>query len=229
MTISLDIGEKALVAVLPEKIYIENAGAVYAELEKAWQDAQGRAVCLWLDAEGTNLITSAGLRIFMKLQKEGVDLIFLNMQPYVYEVFTSSGIDQMMDVYPAIREISIEGCRIIGSGKSGTVYRLDTEHICKVFAPRCTLTDVMKEKHLSRKVFQLGLPSAITRFSCPSRPARSRERPRFSARIAESASATASIRSVRVRLMKSSSQASEAIPSGAYSKLTRPRAEASAG
>ena len=60
------------------------------------------------------------------------------------------------------REVSLDGCRKIGSGQKGTVYRYGNELILKVYDIINTYRDVEREIALSRRAFVLGIPTAIS-------------------------------------------------------------------
>lgn len=60
------------------------------------------------------------------------------------------------------KEVSIDGCSLLGSGAKGDVYRYDDELIIKVFNGNNTYHDVEQEIAQARKSFILGLPSAIS-------------------------------------------------------------------
>ena len=64
--------------------------------------------------------------------------------------------------YRKYREVSVEGCKVIGRGAKGEVYRYDDELIIKVFNRNNTYRDVEQEIALSRKAFILGIPTAIS-------------------------------------------------------------------
>ena len=64
--------------------------------------------------------------------------------------------------YRKYKEISVEGCKRIGWGAKGTVYRYDDEMIVKVFNQNNTYRDVEREIAQSRKAFILGIPTAIS-------------------------------------------------------------------
>ncbi|MBR1444239.1 MAG: phosphotransferase [Firmicutes bacterium] len=61
-----------------------------------------------------------------------------------------------------MRELSIEGCEIIGEGAVGKVYRLDDETIIKVFAPGIPFEVVQEEKNIARNALVSGVPTAIS-------------------------------------------------------------------
>ena len=66
------------------------------------------------------------------------------------------------NVSKALRQISVEGCEMIGSGAYGKVYRIDPETIAKIYTPGMSLEEVQKERDTAQKAFLLGIPTAIS-------------------------------------------------------------------
>ena len=64
--------------------------------------------------------------------------------------------------YKKYREVSIDGCKLLGRGAKGDVYRYDDELVIKVFNQNNTYRDVEREIAISRKAFILGMPTAIS-------------------------------------------------------------------
>lgn len=64
--------------------------------------------------------------------------------------------------YKKYREVSVQGCKRIGWGAKGDVYRYDDELVIKVFNQNNTYRDVEREIALSRRAFILGIPTAIS-------------------------------------------------------------------
>ena len=64
--------------------------------------------------------------------------------------------------YRKYREVSVEGCKHIGHGAKGDVYRYDDELIIKVYNQNNTYHDVEREIAMARKAFILGIPTAIS-------------------------------------------------------------------
>lgn len=60
------------------------------------------------------------------------------------------------------KEVSVEGCELLGSGAKGDVYRYDDEMVIKVFNQNNTYHDVEQEIAKARMAFVLGIPSAIS-------------------------------------------------------------------
>ena len=64
--------------------------------------------------------------------------------------------------YRKYKEVSVDGCKLLGWGAKGDVYRYDDELVIKVFNRNNTYHDVEREIALSRKAFILGVPTAIS-------------------------------------------------------------------
>ena len=60
------------------------------------------------------------------------------------------------------REISIEGCEMIGSGFTGECYRMDGETIVKLYFDTISDALVENEKKYAKAAFVAGLPTAIS-------------------------------------------------------------------
>lgn len=115
-----------------------------------------------VDCEELKYISSAGLRVVLKLKKKNDNTVLINVSSDVYEVFDMTGFTQMLDVRKAFKTISVKGCEIIGSGANGKVYRIDDETIVKTFMDENALDDIERERTLARTAFVLGVPTAIS-------------------------------------------------------------------
>lgn len=146
-------------------IYLEgridsgNVDAVSAELDGVISG--NPAERLVLDADELQYISSAGLRMILRLRKENATLKIINANSEVYEIFDMTGFTEMLDIEKAYRKMSVEGCKVIGQGANGKVYRLDDEIIIKVYFNSDALPDIQRERELARKAFVLGIPTAI--------------------------------------------------------------------
>ena len=155
-----NIENNCLTVCLEGRIDSNNAPAVEAELLEAVNGHPGTA--LTVDADKLKYISSAGLRVLMKLRKQtGRPLPVVNVSPEVYDIFETTGFTELLDVKKRLREVSVEGCRKLGSGANGTVYRLTEDEIIKVFRTGITLEQIENEREAARRAFLLGLPCAI--------------------------------------------------------------------
>ena len=136
-----------------------NAGAVEEELNNI--RAQEKPESIIVDCEDLEYLSSAGLRIILRLRKSISELSLVNVSPDVYEVFEMTGFTEMVDIQKAYRKISVEGCEIIGQGANGKIYRIGPDTIVKVFLNPDSLAEIKRERELARAAFVLGIPTAI--------------------------------------------------------------------
>ena len=116
---------------------------------------------LVLDAEKLEYVSSAGLRVILKLRKEAPKLAIINVIPEVYEVFDMTGFTDMVTVEKAYRRMSVDGCEFIAKGANGAVYRYDNETILKTYFAKDALPEIKQERENARKAFVLGINTAI--------------------------------------------------------------------
>jgi len=145
---------------LEERIDSGNSADVENEIRRALDGKTASAVVL--DASALDYISSAGLRIILRLRKEHPTLKVINVSSEVYEVFEMTGFTEMMDVEKAYRRVSIEGCEEIGRGANGAIYRIDKDNVVKVFKNADALDDIQHEREVARLALILGIPTAIS-------------------------------------------------------------------
>ena len=150
---------KRLTVALIGHIDSANAGDVEKEIRDIL-DAE-KPSDLVLDADQLNYISSAGLRIILRLRKEYADLKIINVSSDVYEIFDMTGFTEMMDISKAYRVLSVDGCEVIGQGANGKVYRIDPDTVVKVYFNPDALPEIHRERELARAAFILGIPTAI--------------------------------------------------------------------
>ena len=117
-----------------------------------------------IDAAGLEYISSAGLRVLLKLTKAVGGVTLNNVSPEVYEILDVTGFTSILNVKKALREISVEGCELIGEGGNGAVYRLDDDTIVKVYKAEIDvvgLEEINREREYARTAFMNGIPSVI--------------------------------------------------------------------
>lgn len=114
-----------------------------------------------LDCKELTYIASAGLRVFLKAGKLIKDMSIINVTREVYEVLELTGFTGMFDTKRIMRELSVEGCKIIGVGFSSQVFRYDRETVVKLFGEKVTLDRIYKETASAKKSFVAGIPTAI--------------------------------------------------------------------
>ncbi len=145
---------------LIDKIDSNNAATVENEIEEILGNAEYEN--LVLDGEDLIYISSAGLRVILRLSNRPQPMKLINVTAEAYEVFDMTGFVDIMAIEKAYRKMSVDGCDIIGKGAKGTVYRYNGDTIVKVYNDPDSLDDIHKERKLARKAFVLGIPTAIS-------------------------------------------------------------------
>ena len=116
-----------------------------------------------LDFENLTYISSAGLRIILKLKQRFKEVSIINVNLDVYDVLQMTGFTSILPVHKALNKIDITGCDIIGSGYFSKVYRINKDTIIKVFKNENTkLEEVERELNMAKQAFVLGIPTAIS-------------------------------------------------------------------
>ncbi|MBQ7151664.1 MAG: anti-sigma factor antagonist [Synergistaceae bacterium] len=136
------------------------------ELEQKLLDVltqNASAAKIQIDVDKLEYISSAGLRVLLKLRKAiKKPLPVINASNELYEIFNVTGFVELLEVHKRMREVSVEGCEVIGEGGYGKVYRLDPETIVKVYKPNFKLEFIEQERNASQKAFIMGVPTAIS-------------------------------------------------------------------
>ena len=149
------------------KVYIDiegritssNADDLYNSTNEIISDHPSDQIIFDLDE--LEMISSAGLRVFLRLKKSKVNFKLINATSEVYEVFDITGFAQMLDITRGYRKVSVDGCQIIGRGAKGIIYELDEETIIKVYHDPDCEEDIIRERSLSKEALILGVPTAI--------------------------------------------------------------------
>lgn len=147
-----------MIVALKGRIDSTNAADAQAQIQEKIQDFSGKLI---LDVQNLDYISSAGLRVVLRLKKANPSTSIINASVDVYEIFDMTGFTEMMDISKAYRVLSVDGCEVIGEGANGKVYRIDADTIVKVYKNHDALEEIHNERELARKAFVMGVPTAI--------------------------------------------------------------------
>ncbi|SFG65519.1 HD domain-containing protein [Oribacterium sp. WCC10] len=150
---SQDIGVKML--WLADKLAnIRSLAGYYSEHgEKIWQDLHQS------DSDMQNwYYRSIGEMVELSLNKTGAFKEYIKHVNFIWP----GSFDRDKARYKKYREVSVDGCKCIGRGAKGEVYRYDDELVIKVYNDNNTYRDVEKEISQSRRAFVMGIPTAIS-------------------------------------------------------------------
>ena len=159
MNVTYRVDKDILYIALEGRIDASNAAQAEEEIFKIKNDNTGKHTVI--DADKLEYISSAGLRVILKIRKEEPKLAIINVAADVYEIFDMTGFTDMVTVEKAYQRMSTEGCEFIAKGANGAVYRYDDETILKTYFAKDALPEIKQERENARKAFVLGINTAI--------------------------------------------------------------------
>ena len=159
MNITFRIDKDILYIALEGRIDASNANEAEEKILEIKNENIGKHTVI--DADKLEYISSAGLRVILRLRKEEPKLAIINVASDVYEVFDMTGFTDMITVEKAYPKMSVEGCEFIAKGANGAVYRYDAETILKTYFAKDALPEIKQERENARKAFVLGINTAI--------------------------------------------------------------------
>ena len=151
--------DNTLTLYLEGRLGVDDAQTVRGELMDAIAANPGADIVL--DAGDLEYIASSGLRVLSALFKKAGRVPIVNVCPDVYNVFEITGFTALTRILRKPREISLDGCEVIGQGASATVYRMDEETVVKIFVPAIGIERIERERENAKAAFVSGLPTAI--------------------------------------------------------------------
>jgi len=159
MNVTYRVDKDILYIAIEGRIDASNAADAEEKIFTIKNDNPGKHTVL--DADNLEYISSAGLRVILRLRKEEPKLAIINVAADVYEVFDMTGFTDMVTVEKAYQRMSVEGCEFIAKGANGAVYRYDEETILKTYFAKDALPEIKQERENARKAFVLGINTAI--------------------------------------------------------------------
>ena len=159
MDVTYRIDKDILYIAIEGRIDASNAAEAEEKIFSIKNNHSGKHTVL--DADLLEYISSAGLRVILRLRKEEPKLAIINVAADVYEVFDMTGFTDMVTIEKAYRRMSVEGCEFIAKGANGAVYRYDDETIVKTYFAKDALPEIKQERENARRAFVLGINTAI--------------------------------------------------------------------
>ena len=159
MNVTYRIDKDILYIALDGRIDATNAAEAEEKIFVIKNENPGKHTVI--DADKLEYISSAGLRVILRLRKEEPKLAIINVASDVYEVFDMTGFTDMVTVEKAYQRMSVDGCEFIAKGANGAVYRYDNETILKTYFAKDALPEIKQERENARRAFVLGINTAI--------------------------------------------------------------------
>ena len=117
---------------------------------------------LVLDFSSVTYISSAGLRIMLKLKQQYPNFSIVETSLEVYDIFSMTGFANIMNIKKGLKRVYLSGAEVVGDGYYSTVYRVDKDTIIKVFNRVSDQEQIERELKLAKEAFILGIPTAIS-------------------------------------------------------------------
>ena len=159
MDVTYRLDKDILYISVEGRIDASNAPAAEEKIFSIKAENPGKHIVV--DADKLEYISSAGLRVILRLRKEEPKLAIINVAADVYEVFDMTGFTDMVTVEKAYQRMSVEGCEFIAKGANGAVYRYNDETILKTYFAKDALPEIKQERENARRAFVLGINTAI--------------------------------------------------------------------
>ena len=151
---------QSLVIFLNGRLDSSNAQKIDEEIFQIAESNKFKA--LILDFSHLEYISSAGLRVVLKLKQKYQNVSVIEASLEVYDTFSMTGFTELMEIRKALRKIDISHAAVVGDGFFSTVYRLDKDTIVKVFNRTSDPHQIERELKLAKEAFILGIPTAIS-------------------------------------------------------------------
>lgn len=148
-----------LYVAIEGRVDSSNAAIVAEQIDQIKNDHPNTHTVI--DAEKLVYVSSAGLRVILKLKKQEPKLAMINVSADLYSILELTGFTEIITIEKAYEKISIEGCQFLAKGGNGAVYRYDEETIVKVFYAKDALPEIKQERENARRAFVLGINTAI--------------------------------------------------------------------
>ena len=155
-----ELKENVLTLYLEGELNSYNADNIEKEIDSTLKDQKFDK--LVLDFSHISYISSAGLRIMLKLKQTYGNVSIIETTLEVYDIFNMTGFTNIMDIKKGLKRVYLSGAEIVGDGYYSTVYRIDKDTIIKVFNRVSDTEQIERELKLAKEAFILGIPTAIS-------------------------------------------------------------------
>lgn len=114
------------------------------------------------DAQKLDYISSAGLRVLLKIKKKiPKNIKILNVSDEIFDIFNVTGFDNIFEIERQMRMISLDGCKKISSALNGEIYKLSDDEMFKLYGRNISLDEIKKERNYAQTALACGVPTLI--------------------------------------------------------------------
>ncbi|MCR5748405.1 MAG: STAS domain-containing protein [Lachnospiraceae bacterium] len=114
------------------------------------------------DASSLMYISSAGLRILLKIKKQlKKDIRVTHVSDELFDIFDVTGFTDILTIEREMRRISLQCCKKISSALNGEIFQLSDDEMIKVFSKETPLSEIKKERQYAQTAMIIGVPTLI--------------------------------------------------------------------
>nr|MCR4657841.1 STAS domain-containing protein [Lachnospiraceae bacterium] len=114
------------------------------------------------DAKNLEYISSAGLRIFLKLKKEFKRPVrIFNVSDEIFDILSVTGFTEILEVERTMRRITVKGCKKVSSALNGEILGLSEDEIIKIYGKNVPLSEIKQERSYAQTALIAGIPTLI--------------------------------------------------------------------
>ena len=114
------------------------------------------------DAADLIYISSAGLRVLLKIKKEIKKPIrVFNVSDDVFDIFEVTGFTDLFKVEKKLRSIYVGSCKKISSALNGEIFQLSDDEMVKIYGEHVPVSEIKKEREYAHTAMVLGVPTLI--------------------------------------------------------------------
>ena len=154
------LDEDTIKVVLPEKVDADNYNAVQKDLEDILAENPNHN--LQLDASKLSYLSSAGLRVFLKIQKQGKLESLVNVCKEVYDILDITGFDAVLNIVKSLEQEDISEDINLGEDAYGYLYKKDEDTVIKIFKCWVSLDEIKTGRRYSEMAMNSILSNALT-------------------------------------------------------------------
>ena len=155
------VSGNVLKIVLEGKLDSANAASAEEEMTRIISKNMDKHELL-LDAKELTYLSSAGLRIFLKIRKRtNMEISIINVSDTVFDILSVAGFEDMFEISRKMRTLTLSSRDILNRSINGVIYRLQDDNMVKVFNKGVRIKDIKKERDAGHAAMVCGVPTAI--------------------------------------------------------------------
>jgi|GEM_PF-6365067 len=154
------LDENTIKVILPEKIDTDSSLAVQKELDTIIAD--NPQYNLQLDASKLIYVSSAGLRVFLKIQKQGKLESLVNVCKEVYDILDVTGFDAVLNIVRSLEQEDTTSEICLGEDAYGYLYEKGSDNVIRIFKSWIPLDEIKTGRRYSEMAMSSMISNALS-------------------------------------------------------------------